>query len=323
MLCPRRSRSGTPSRFEPMAAPGATAPTRRYAASAPSRPRAAPAAPQATLHVFRSCDRSLFSPSCRYNRLAWPAPPMTSDIGGMSPGTDDGAMTIRIPKPTIASPSGTSMAAFAGSTFWARMRTASTDIHVTLMTLSAINISISPMLAAEPVLESSADALAAALAEVPLERRELVDTGRDYKHAGGEGTVRPVQLIYGDANECPDRKVRPDEQRHGAHTPCVSAAQDCRSRARQHHRRHHCHPEGDKERERTNLDRNAHVHPVHLPDRNDPGRGGEPERRRQRGCRLGCRGARLRDCDLVAQKHGSFLHSSTNCFRRSSASSHR
>ena len=35
-------------------------PVRRYAASVPSRPRAAPAGPRATLHVFRSCDRSLF-----------------------------------------------------------------------------------------------------------------------------------------------------------------------------------------------------------------------------------------------------------------------
>src|SRR5712664_1127924 len=49
-----------------------------------------------------------------YNSLAWPAPPMTSHIGGVSPGTDDGAITIMIPSPTIASASGTSMAGFAG-----------------------------------------------------------------------------------------------------------------------------------------------------------------------------------------------------------------
>src|SRR2546428_2409095 len=59
MRCPVRSRSGSPFRFEPRAAPAAIAPVRRYAASAPSRPRAAPAGPQATLHVFRSRDRSL------------------------------------------------------------------------------------------------------------------------------------------------------------------------------------------------------------------------------------------------------------------------
>src|SRR2546426_8759118 len=65
MRCPVRSRSGSPFRFEPRAAPAAIAPVRRYAASAPSPPRAAPAWPQATLHVFRSCDRSIsLSPSC-------------------------------------------------------------------------------------------------------------------------------------------------------------------------------------------------------------------------------------------------------------------
>jgi hypothetical protein len=38
-----------------------------------------------------------------------------------------------------------------------------------------------------------------------------------------------------DADECPDGEVRPDEYQHGAH---VSASQDCRDRARQHHRTH-------------------------------------------------------------------------------------
>jgi len=38
------------------------------------------------------------------------------------------------------------MAAFAGRSFWARTRTAITAIQVTLMTLSATSISISPML---------------------------------------------------------------------------------------------------------------------------------------------------------------------------------
>src|SRR5258708_33287515 len=86
------------------------------------------------------------SPFCGYNRLAWPAPPMTADIGGVSPGTDEGAMTIRIPSPTIASASGTSMAPFVGRSFWARTRPAITDIQATLMTPSATSISISPML---------------------------------------------------------------------------------------------------------------------------------------------------------------------------------
>jgi hypothetical protein len=42
-------------------------------------------------------------------------PPITPHIGGTSPGTDEGATTIQIPNPTIASASGTSTAALAGS----------------------------------------------------------------------------------------------------------------------------------------------------------------------------------------------------------------
>jgi hypothetical protein len=61
-------------------------------------------------------------------------------------------MTIRIPSPAIASASGRSMAAFAGSSFWPRTRTAITHIQVTLMTLSATHIAISPML--EPTQQS-------------------------------------------------------------------------------------------------------------------------------------------------------------------------
>ena len=78
---------------------------------------------------------------------------------GISPGTDEGAITIRIPRPTIASASGTSMAAFAGRSFWARPITAITDIQVMLMTLSATSTSISPMLEPtqyEPELETGA-----------------------------------------------------------------------------------------------------------------------------------------------------------------------
>src|SRR6266516_6389794 len=92
------------------------------------------------------------SPSCRCNCLARPAPPMTCHIGGVSPGTDEGARMIQIPSPVIASASGTSMAALAGRSFWARTRTAITDIQVMLMTPSATSISISPML--EPAQHS-------------------------------------------------------------------------------------------------------------------------------------------------------------------------
>ena len=49
------------------------------------------------------------------------------------------------------------------------------------------------------------------------------------------------------------------------------------------------HPHGYEGRERAEPGRHPHVHPVHLPDRDAPGRGGGPERRRQRG-HLGGRG---------------------------------
>src|SRR5258706_7629285 len=70
----------------------------------------------------------------------------------MNPGTCEGGVTIRIASPTIARASGTSIGAFAGSRFWARTITAITTIHVTLMTISATNINISPML--EPAQQS-------------------------------------------------------------------------------------------------------------------------------------------------------------------------
>jgi hypothetical protein len=59
---------------------------------------------------------------------------------------------------------------------------------------------------------------------VLLERRELVDTCRDRNRAGGERPVRPVQRIHVGAYECPDSKVRPDEERHGAHTTAGMSA---------------------------------------------------------------------------------------------------
>src|SRR5262249_30048220 len=43
--------------------------------------------------------------------------PYPTHIGCVSPATDEGATTIRTPSPTIASASGTSMAAFAGTSF--------------------------------------------------------------------------------------------------------------------------------------------------------------------------------------------------------------
>ena len=141
---------------------------------------------------------------------------MTAHIGGVSPGTDEGPMTIRIPSPTITSASGASTAAFAGRIFWPRMTTAITDIQVTLMTPSAASISrILRADAAEPELESRADALAAASAEVLLERRELVDTCHDrYRAGGGRGRVAGTTH----RSQCPResrRRDTPEEQRQG------------------------------------------------------------------------------------------------------------
>src|SRR5215471_2914217 len=81
------------------------------------------------------------SPSCRY-----------IIGGGVSPGTCEGAMTITSPSAAIASASGTSMAAFAGSNFWAPVRTAITTIQNRLMTPRATSIAISPTL--EPAQHS-------------------------------------------------------------------------------------------------------------------------------------------------------------------------
>ena len=52
----------------------------------------------------------------------------------------------------IASASGTSIAAFAGSSFWAQATTATTAIQNRLITSSATSIAISPML--EPTQHS-------------------------------------------------------------------------------------------------------------------------------------------------------------------------
>ena len=116
---------------------------------------------------------------------------MTSHIGGVSPGTDEGAMTIRTPSPTIASASGTSIAAFAGSSFWATDEDGDHrhpgDAH-DAQRHQHQHQSDARADAVEPELESRADALAAAPAEVLLERRELVDTCRDHNRAGGEST---------------------------------------------------------------------------------------------------------------------------------------
>src|SRR5258708_9458938 len=52
---------------------------------------------------------------------------------------------------------------------------------------------------------------------------------------------------------------------------------------------------------------NAHVHPVHLPHRDDLGCGGEPADRRWHASRPRGPHARPRDCGSLAPSHGGFL----------------
>ena len=97
---------------------------------------------------------------------------MTSHIGDVSSGTDEGARIIRIPSPPSVSVSGTSMAAFGGSSFWAAMTTATTDNQVALITPSAHqhhHQCDARTDAAEPEAESGVEELAVAPAEELLE----------------------------------------------------------------------------------------------------------------------------------------------------------
>jgi hypothetical protein len=60
-----------------------------------------------------------------------------------------------------------------------------------------------------------------------------------------------------------------------------------------------------KGRERAESGHSAHVHPVHLPDRYDPGCGGEPECRGHRGRRRGC----------PSTRHGGATRRRSRCAR--------
>src|SRR5580704_4397433 len=92
----------------------------------------------------QKCDPADAGPARRLGPTAeaWPAPPVTAHIGGVSPGTEEGARMMQTPSPAIASASGTSRAALGGRSFWARARMAVTDIQVTLMTPSASSMAI-------------------------------------------------------------------------------------------------------------------------------------------------------------------------------------
>jgi hypothetical protein len=123
---------------------------------------------------------------------------MSSHTGGMSPGTDEGASTIRTPSPTIASATGRSTAARGGRSFWTSTSPATTDIHPTLndpQSDQQKHQSDARTDAVGPEPEAGASAFPAALTKVPLDRRELVDPRRDGNHARGQRPVRPVQGI--------------------------------------------------------------------------------------------------------------------------------
>jgi hypothetical protein len=127
---------------------------------------------------------------------------------------------IRTPNATIASASGTSRAALGGRSFWAVSRAAIPAIQPTLIAPSTTSIAISPAL--EPTQHSPnpkprPGGLAAAAAETPLERRELVSPGGDRHRASRRGPVRPVQRVPHNSDERPGRQVGPGEQRHRPH----------------------------------------------------------------------------------------------------------
>jgi hypothetical protein len=64
-----------------------------------------------------------------------------------------------------------------------------------------------------PKASSRLDALAAAPAALVFERRELVETRGDRQGPSDERSVRSVERIGDDADECPDAEVRADELR--------------------------------------------------------------------------------------------------------------
>ena len=143
-------------------------------------------------------------------------------------------------------------------------RTAITAIHPALITPSTTGIAISPAL--EPTQHSpdprpDPEALAAAAAEGPLERRELVCPGGDRHHAGCGRPVRPAGREHHRTGQGRDRQVRPGEPRYDAHAAGAGGSRHGRGRARQHHRHHHRHPGTHEGRERAEPGR----HPMSIP----------------------------------------------------------
>ena len=114
-------------------------------------------------------------------------------------------MTIRIPSPVIASPTGTSMVALGGQELLGEDDdgdhghpddTYDTQRH------EHQHQSDARADAQEPELEPRMHALATVPAEVPFERCELVDPSSDRERPRDERSVWPVQRVHGDADEC-------------------------------------------------------------------------------------------------------------------------
>src|SRR6266536_3131699 len=226
-----------------MGAPAASGPARRRGASAPSRPRAAPAAPRAIPAGFRSCDRSSsFLPGLhrwgesgnRRGREDAPEPEsedrhrdrhVDRGLGGQQLLGEDDGRDDRHPD---------------------EAHDAQRHQHQHEPDARAD--------AAQAEPESGADALEAALAEAPLEQRELVAPSREHDRAGRERPVRPVRRVYRQADEGPDGEVAGQEQRHRARPVAgANVSEHRRRRARQHPRRHHRHPRSAEEPERAEL----------------------------------------------------------------------
>src|SRR5258708_25704025 len=128
---------------------------------------------------------------------------------------------IRIPSPAIAGASGTSMADLADRTFWARTTMVITaiqgDAHGAQRHQHRHQPDARPG-AAPPEAEPRTGAVAAAPAELLLERRELVGACGDHSQAGGHRPVRPVHRLHPHACPCPDGPL-PPTQPHPRPTP--------------------------------------------------------------------------------------------------------
>ena len=160
----------------------------------------------------------------------------------MSPSTDIGATTSRIPIPTSASPRGTSITAFGCRNFLNQNdngnRADPRNAHHAERRLHQHQPKARAD-AGEPECEPAANVLRAAPPKVPFQRRGFVEACRNCNGSGHERAMRR-QCVDSDACEDPHREVGSDEERHGMHAIAGVNAPRHRGRDhREHHRRHH------------------------------------------------------------------------------------